>query len=112
MALYFEDFSVENTLNVLFNESEDFFDLDDLSGEDVLLTCLDYSKTYKTTSGLKRHHKEKHLLPAARSDLSIEKLSLIVEEAAKKLSEDSNFSEKTQKSLASFSISKKEVTVL
>ena len=94
MALYFEDFSVEDTLNVLFNESEDFFDLEDLSGRDVLLKCPDCSKTYKTKSGLKRHHKQKHLLPAARSDLSVEKLFTIVEEAVKKLAGDSNFSEK------------------
>lgn len=94
MALYFEDFSVEDTLNLLFDESENFINLDDLSSRDVLLHCPDCSKTYKTKSGLSRHHKTKHFFPAARSKMSIEKLVLIVEEAAKKLSCDMCFSEK------------------
>ena len=88
--LYFPDFSVEDTMKHLFDDSDELFDLDidDLSSIVSAFNCPDCSMVFKTKSGLSRHHKSKHVMAEAGSHLSCEKLKAIIEEAAKKLSND------------------------
>ena len=102
-------------MKYLFDDSDELPDLniDDLSGIESTFNCPDCAKLYKTTkSGLSRHYKTKHVMTETSSKLSCEKLQAIIEEAAKKLSEDFCFAENTRSSFSSFSISSEEVTVL
>ena len=114
--LYFPDFSVEDTMKHLFDDSDELFsdiDIDDLSGIVNVFHCPDCSKVYKTKSGLSRHQKSKHFMSnAGCSRISCENLKNIIEDAAKKLSEDFCFAENTRSAFSSFSISCEDVIVL